>query len=200
MSLSILVVCTGNVCRSPVAEQLLTVRLADAGVDPAVRSAGTRALIGEAMTREALELSARYGGGGGKHVAMQLTAALIGEADLVLTASREHRAEVASLVPRAARKAYTLREFARITEFLGSDAESNEAFAAVSTPEELIELVLMSRGFAAPQRDATDDDIVDPYRRSAQVYEEAGRVIDAATATIAQALSTASRFGSRGAA
>ena len=200
MSLAILVVCTGNVCRSPLAEQLLAVRLEAAGVDATVRSAGTQALVGEAMTREAVELSVRYGGGGGRHAATQLTDALIEAADLVLTASREHRAIVASMVPRAARMSYTIREFARIAEFLELDTESTLALAQATTPAAFIELASTSRGFATPPAQSGSDDIVDPYRRSPQIYEESGRAIDAAATAIVRALSTASRLGSRGAA
>lgn len=200
MSLSILVVCTGNVCRSPLAEQLLAARLAAAEVDATVRSAGTAALVGEPMTRETTELSVRFGGGGGKHVAMQLSEALIAEADLVLTAAREHRAAVASLVPRAARASYTIKEFARIADFLEQDPESADALSDATTPAALVELVSMSRGFASPPITPDDDDIVDPYRRSAELYENSGRAIDAAVAAIVRTLSRASRLGSRGAA
>ena len=60
MSFSILTVCSGNICRSPLAEQLLRVGLTDlAGVT--VSSAGTIALVGEGMPAEAQALSVRYG-------------------------------------------------------------------------------------------------------------------------------------------
>lgn len=200
MSLAVLVVCTGNVCRSPLAAQLLVTRLNQAGVEALVRSAGTAALTGQPMTPEAAESSRRYGGDPRGHAAMQLSEGLIDDSDLVLTASREHRAAVASLVPRAARRAYTLREFARVVDHLEADPESVEALESVASLEEFLGLVSMSRGYAVPPRDPADDDIVDPYGRSIDVYEQAGRVIDAATMTAARAMATASRFGSRGAA
>ena len=49
----ILIVCTGNICRSPLAEQLLRQNLTAAGIDAVVTSAGTRAMTGSAMTPEA---------------------------------------------------------------------------------------------------------------------------------------------------
>lgn len=200
MSLSILVVCTGNVCRSPLAEQLLAARLTDAGIDATVRSAGTAALVGHPMPAEASALSVRYGGVPGQHLGVQLTERLVEDAALVLTASRGHRAQVASLLPKAARRSYTLREFARIVEFLEQDPEGFAGLAAASSSREVIDAVSMNRGLATPPVVANDDDVVDPSGQSVEVYEASGRVIDAAVSAIVRAFTPASRFGSRGAA
>lgn len=200
MSLSILVVCTGNVCRSPLAEQLLTARFASAGVDATVRSAGTAALVGHPMPAEAAALSVRYGGVPDTHLGVQLTERSVVGADLVLTASREHRAAVASLLPKAARRSYTIREFARIVEFLEQDPEGFVSLAAASSPQEVIDAVSMNRGFATPPVVASDDDVVDPWGRPSEIYEASGRVIDAAVSAIVRAFTPASRLGSRGAA
>jgi protein-tyrosine phosphatase len=107
---------------------------------------------------------------------------------------------VASLVPRAARRAYTLAEFARIADFLESNPEAAERLASTASPLDVIDAISMNRGFAEPPAQPADDDIVDPYGRSAEIYEASGRVIDAAVTTVVRALSTASRVGSRGAA
>ncbi|TFC24397.1 hypothetical protein E3O25_14505 [Cryobacterium sp. TMT1-3] len=110
----ILIVCTGNICRSPLAEQLLRENLRAAGIDAVVSSAGTHAMIGSVMTPEAAALSSQYGASSTQHVARQLTEQLIADADLVLTATRDHRREVVTLLPKATRYTFTLNQFARL--------------------------------------------------------------------------------------
>ncbi|WP_104083270.1 hypothetical protein [Cryobacterium sp. Y11] len=110
----ILIVCTGNICRSPLAEQLLRASLSAAGIDAVVTSAGTRAMTGSAMTPEAAVLSTQYGAASTDHIARQLTEQLIAGADLVLTATRDHRREVVTLLPKATRYTFTLNQFARL--------------------------------------------------------------------------------------
>ena len=94
----ILVVCLGNVCRSPLAEQVLRMRFAELLGDgsPAVRvsSAGARALVGRPMDEHAAAELRRLGGDPEGFAATQLTAAAAGAADLVLTATRELRSRV----------------------------------------------------------------------------------------------------------
>jgi len=218
---NVLVVCTGNICRSPVAEQVLTARLRAAGIDDVtVTSAGTSAPVGAPMTPEAAALSVRFGADPAGHAARQLTPQLVQDADLVLTATRAHRAQIAELVPRAARRAYTLREFARVLAFLADDGAIDDD---VTEPDSILgrldldrpalgipnpgtasplqratDAAARSRGLAPPPSDPNDDDILDPYRAPIAVYDEAGRLIDDAVDAIVSALATTSVSGGRG--
>ncbi|MET4157278.1 low molecular weight phosphatase family protein [Agromyces sp. PvR057] len=199
--MNVLVVCTGNICRSPVAERVLAARLASAGLgDVIVSSAGTAALAGQPMTPQAAAQALRFGADPAGHASRQLTERLVEDADLVLTATRAHRAEVAELVPRAARRAYTLREFARVLDFLSADgALEPPAAAAGSRLQQATDAAARSRGFAPPPSDPNDDDILDPYRAPDAVYDEAGRLIDDAVDRIVSALAAPSVSGGRSA-
>lgn len=179
MPFRILTVCTGNICRSPQAEQLLRARFAAAhaaaGPDapwelPEVSSAGTRALVGEPMTEQAAKLSFKNGGDPIGHAGRLLTAALVEEADLILAMSREHRAYVAKLVPSASRRTFTLREFARVlgrfTELAGS---TDTIIPSPGDFPEWMRIAASHRGFDFV-RDPELDNIVDPYRRSSVTY------------------------------
>jgi protein-tyrosine phosphatase len=79
----VLVVCTGNICRSPMAEGLLRDRLARLG-HGTVESAGIAALVGRPAERHAVALLARKGIDISGHRARQLTPELVAEADVVL--------------------------------------------------------------------------------------------------------------------
>jgi protein-tyrosine phosphatase len=181
----ILIVCSGNICRSPVAEQLLRDRLPKENL--VVRSAGTVARPGMPMTDEATELSRRYGGEPHAHQATRLTRALVEESDLVLTAERSHRADVVRLHPRASRFTFTLTQFARMVESIDADD-----LAKFSTPAELVAAAAARRGYVQATSPEADD-IADPYRRAQSIYDAAGVSIDAAVATIAAAFTGGQR-------
>lgn len=185
-----LVVCTGNVCRSPVMAQLLDTELGQEGW--VVDSAGTMPHPGQRMTDEAIALSRQYGGQPRGHRAKVLSEHLIAQSDLVLTATREHRAAVVSLWPRAAAYTFTAKQFARILEAedaadevaRGDERSDRDPFALVASVARL-------RGFAPPPSDPADDDIEDPYRRPQEVYDRVGLEIHRAVSVISSALAPA---------
>lgn len=105
----ILVVCSGNTCRSPMAARLLASRL---GPGPEVVSAGIAAAPGAAASPFALQAMAEREFDLGGHRARPLTRDLVEQAGLVLTMTRAHRRAVVDLVPAAADRTFTLREYA----------------------------------------------------------------------------------------
>lgn len=174
--LDILTVCTGNICRSPLAAQLLATRLADLGIT--VSSAGTRARGGTPMTPEAQALAADRGipsSLSAEHAARYLTPAHVAAADLVLAMTRDHRREIVELDPSRVRTAFTVRELARLAADVSDDelraaasaggAGGRERFAAA------LAVVAGRRGLVLPPASPEEDDVVDPYGRSTATYE-----------------------------
>lgn len=182
-ALTILTVCTGNICRSPLAEVLLRARLESLGVR--VHSAGTHALVGHGMPEPALELAAQAGADpstAAAHLARYLVEPLLADADLVLTMAREHRSHVVKMMPNRLRRTFTVREFARLASTLSTEAARAAADAAGENPQDRFAAVLRA---VAEQRGLTqgvaeDDDVVDPYRRSRETYaRSAGQLVPA---------------------
>ena len=109
----VLVVCTGNVSRSPAAQAMLATRLAAGSVQ--VTSAGTEAMVGAPVDeRMAALLSEEEQGTLRDFRARQLDERMVAAADLVLTMTREHRSAVVTLAPSALRRTFTLSEFAEL--------------------------------------------------------------------------------------
>lgn len=171
---SVLVVCTGNVCRSPLVERLLQRDLAGTGIR--VGSAGTGALVGAAMDpRAAADLVARGADPDG-FVARQLTPQLVAAADLVLTATRRQRGEVASLEPAALGCAFTLGDFADLVEGLSTHVLAVGLGERRWLPH-VVQVVAARRGRVTPKA-PEEVDIVDPYRREDAVFAAmTGRVM-----------------------
>ncbi|MEO6827174.1 MAG: low molecular weight phosphatase family protein [Microbacteriaceae bacterium] len=183
---AILTVCSGNICRSPLAEQLLRVGLAE-WPKVEIRSAGTFAIAGDAMPREAAALSVRYGGDPSGHRASPLVQAQIRTADLVLGMARSHRREVVQLVPSSSRSVFTLREFARLAA--GAPDEDFDEIAALPADDVIgrwraaVEVAASRRGLERPAR-PEDDDVIDPYRGDQSLYDlSAEQLVPAARAS-----------------
>jgi protein-tyrosine phosphatase len=159
----ILVVCTGNVCRSPYIERLLTAELADCGIE--VASAGTHALVGEPMDEGSQRLLDRVGLSADGFVARQLTPEMAQSADLVLAATREHRSRVVRMAPRALRRTHAIADFADLVasaQFAPSEGSLVAQLAADGA----------ARRGEVQVREPADADIVDPFRRGGEVFEQ----------------------------
>jgi low molecular weight protein-tyrosine phosphatase len=187
-------VCTGNICRSPFMERALQFEL-DRTWGPGrvlVASAGTGALAGYAMEDQARVVLEAAGYSAHGFLARDLAAALIEEADLVLTATRRHRARVATLHPRALRYVFTFREFADLVSGLvpASGAGENAQGDAGAHIRHVVQLAAAQRGVRPPLSDA-EADIVDPYRQDAAVFDRMTEQIMGALPVISRALGPA---------
>lgn len=105
----ILVVCTGNICRSPVAERLLAQRLRETGIEGVrVESAGLRAHAGRDMEPRARELLTRHGADAAGFASRGIREVDLGGIDLVLTATEAQRRRIVATEPTAPARVRTL--------------------------------------------------------------------------------------------
>lgn len=181
---NIVVVCTGNVRRSPVIAALLRSGTESIGGleghGVTVRSAGTRAVIGHGLDSTVAAGLRDLGVPEPAHSARQLLTADIEEADLVLAADRTHRSEVTRLVPAAVRRTFTLLELAalavEVDRMALGEAESDVAVRL----RRLVHLAPAARAARVLRRRTADDlaDLHRPTRRAARrlVKEIAGPV------------------------
>ena len=105
----VLVVCTGNTCRSPMAEGWLNHKLADKGW--IAESAGVAAWGGGCASPEAIEVMREIGIDIAPHRHRSLTRALVNEAAIILAMTDGHRREIERRFPKAAGKTFLVKSF-----------------------------------------------------------------------------------------
>ena len=194
---AVLHVCTGNICRSPMAERLLAARLADAvraaGADPAdlllSHSGGTGGWhAGEPMNPPAARQVLERGGDPSGFAARQLHGEHIDAADLVLTATGEQASYVTALRPDASRRTFALLEFGRLLP----EVDTAALPAAELTPHgmltrgiALVEAVDKLRAGTAPR---PEDDLDDPWGLGDRFFTHVADAIESPMRRLARIL------------
>ncbi len=148
----ILVVCYGNICRSPMAEVLLADALdrrLGPGHDIVVSSAGTHAYDGNPASSDGVEVMARRGLDLARHRARLVTPALIRRAERIVCMTREHRDHVLALAPDAAGKTATLGD--DVPDPIGGTPEDYEHVADFIA-QRLVSIVNELAGASAKER------------------------------------------------
>lgn len=172
---AILVVCTGNVCRSPIAEGLLRVALeARLGAEaPDVASAGTMGWAGSGADPKSVAAAAERGVDISNHRARELEPAEIARSALILGMATEHAHAVVGGVPEARSRTFTLKELVRVVESLPEvdwttpERRLSERVAAADR--------LRAHGFAGDPR---DDGIMDPLGMPLDAFRAVATELD----------------------
>jgi protein-tyrosine-phosphatase len=174
---SVLFVCTGNICRSPMAEAFARRELGRFPDDGGLRfgSAGSHALDGNPATELAVAAAEARGGDLSRHRARELGRRLVREADLILTMAAEHLPYVLAFDRSAAERAFVLGAFARVVPDLVLVARS---------PDQLVAMAAQDRG--AGERDG--DGVDDPIGGTPETYAACAEHVDELVVPVVAAL------------
>jgi protein-tyrosine-phosphatase len=168
----ILVVCTGNICRSPMAEAFLRAalrrRLGEGA--PPVRSAGVIGRAGGPAMEESVRAAAERGVDISGHVVTRLDEALIRDAEVVVAMAAEHREEIVRTVPEARGKTFTLKELVRLLDALDPADGRLDLGATVARADE--------RRRAGFRGNPHDEDVVDPLGMPIESYRAVAWELD----------------------
>jgi protein-tyrosine phosphatase len=122
----VLIVCIGNICRSPTAQQLRGAALHSSGIK--VSSAGLAALSDHPMEPTAGEVLQEHGHAPQTHRARQLSVKAVSEADLILVMERHHIDGVLNLAPEARGKVFLLGKWQQELEIRDPYRQGKPAF------------------------------------------------------------------------
>lgn len=166
----ILVLCTANTCRSPMAQALLARRLAGRGIAASVRSAGMLG-DGEPPPPEAVRTMAVHGLDTGSHRSRQVAAIDLARADLVLAMAREHVRHAVVMLPDVWPRVFTLKELLRRGDVIGA-RPAGEPLA------DWLRRVHGARDRRSLLGDGPEDDVADPFGGPPQAYADTAALLD----------------------
>lgn len=182
-SFRILFVCTGNVCRGPIAERLTRHELHARLSGPAagrilVESAGTWGHEGAPMEAHAATVLGEYGVDSRDFVGRELLDEHVVDADLVLTATLDHRSQVISMGHAAGLRTFTLKEFTRLVRRIdpGTLPDPRGGTHVTERARALVRAAAALRGWllaATPESDEVDD----PYGAPIGMFRNCGEEI-----------------------
>ena len=136
----VLFVCTGNSCRSVMAEYLMK-RMLGARQDVQVISAGTGAYVTMGASPETLEVLRKEGINATMHRSQPINRTMLKKADLILVMTQTHRRQILDLCPTVEKRVYLLKEFAKVTPGMGISLDISDP---IGKPKEVYEECIMT--------------------------------------------------------
>ncbi len=184
-----LVVCTANVIRSPLAAALLqrTLHGLPAPAPLQVASAGVHARSGQPPAPEVVEIAGRVGLDLSPHRARPVTAGMLQRSSLILTMTEAHRAALMRLLPSAVPRTFTLREFVRLS--VACD-ERRLGSVAPGADNDATTAIVQQAHLARPLTPAPDaaEDVADPIGGPMEGFERTAALLDDLTKAVAEQL------------
>jgi protein-tyrosine phosphatase len=174
----IVVLCTANVCRSPMAAALLARRLSELGAAARVRSAGMLR-GGDPPYPEVISVMAGYGIDIAAHRSRVACAADLAHANLVLALARDNLRYAVVTEPGTWPRAFTLRELIRRGERIGPRPPGEPFPGWLSRAHE-------GRERTALLGDSAEDDVPDPSGKPLREYVDTARLLDRLVARLAE--------------
>lgn len=169
----LLFVCTGNICRSPLAERLAVAwadqKLGAAAANVRIASAGTEALDGRSMDKRSAAALESLGGDPAGFRARTIVRDMAIHADLVLTMTRKQRRTVLADAPRALRHTFTLPEAADLLR-----TADLRGITDLPVHQRAGELAVRLNTARAYRMSLEADDVNDPIGHSSSVHKEVG--------------------------
>lgn len=186
-ALRVLTVCTGNICRSPLAEYFLRDALNSDHFE--LGSAGTHAVVNGAVPDQQVKIARTLGLVTiAEHRGRQISGSYIREADLILTATLRHRRRVVRMLPSASGKTFTMREYAHLSAHVQA-VDLMEVLAGEEHGLRAATVAVHQLRGTVPQPPEEDSyDIVDPYGENKRTYRKAADQLIEANIAIAEFL------------